>query len=279
MKIVVTGGSGLTGGFVVEHLAAHGYEVLSVDRVKPARPIVPYKFADFEDLGQVYGCLSGADAVIHLAALPRPTFDTSEVVFRTNVMATFNVLEAAATLGIRRVVYASSKSVYGYPFFYNRFAPQYIPIDEGHPQVPQDPYGLSKQVGEVLAEGFTRRANMSIVSLRLSWIQTPESFKEQLMSLWDDPAAGASNLWGYVDARDAAQAFRLALEAGIQGHEAFIIAAPNTFMKTPTVDLVRQFYPESRISESLEGNTALLSSAKATHVLGYQPQYRWEGYF
>ncbi|HZQ07827.1 MAG TPA: NAD(P)-dependent oxidoreductase [Anaerolineae bacterium] len=280
MRVVVTGGSGHAGAFIVQDLVEHGYEVLSVDRVKPARPVCRYRFANLEDLGQVYGCLHDAEAVVHFAAIPRPIYDNDEVVFRTNTMTTFNVLEAAAQLGIPRVVLASSMSVLGYPFYYHYFAPDYVPIDEAHPLKPQDPYAMSKVVGEVMAQAFARRAPIMIISLRLGWIHTPETFKQQIVPFWDNPGGdAAANLWGYIDSRDAAQACRRALETSLTGHEAFFIAAPNTFMKTPTADLMRQFYPETKIPEGLEGNWALLSSAKAERMLGFHAQHLWDSYF
>jgi len=279
VKVVVTGGSGLTGRHVVADLVQHGYEVSSVDTAAPAKPLSPYRLVNLEDIGQVYGCLAGADAVVHLAAIPRPTFHTNDVVFHTNVMTLYNILEAAATLGIPRVVWASSVSVLGFPFFYRPLAPQYVPIDEAHPHLPQDPYALSKHLGEEMADAFVRRCGMTIISLRFPWIHTPDSFREQIVRLWDDPAAGASNLWSYIDGRDAAQAFRLALEAGITGHEPFFVAAPNTFMKTSSTDLVRLCYPDTEIRPGLDGHQSLLSSDKAARLFGYQAAHTWEQYF
>jgi nucleoside-diphosphate-sugar epimerase len=276
---VVTGGSGHAGRHVVEYLVANGCRVLNVDTTRPERDISPYRLADLEDLGQVYGCLANSEAVIHLAAIPRPVFHTGDAVFRTNVMTMFNVLEAAANLGIRRVVYASSISVLGFPFFYRAFSPSYVPIDEDHPKLPQDPYALSKYLGEEMAAAFVRRSGMTVVSLRLAWIHTPESFKQQLIPLWDDPAGGASNLWSYVDARDAAQACWLALEGNLSGHEAFFISAPNSFMKTPTAELVRRFYPETDIRSGLNDRQSMLSTAKAARLLRYRAQHTWETYF
>ena len=279
MKIVVTGGSGLTGYHVVEDLLEHDYDVSIVDRVRPKDDLAPYRFVDLEDLGQTFGALSGADAVVHLAAIPRPIYDTNEVVFRTNVMSTYNVLEAAITLEVPKVVYASSISVTGYPFFYRYFAPKYVPIDEDHPKLPQDPYAMSKYFGEEIAKSFVRRGDITVISLRLAWIHTPESFKEQIMPIWDEPAAGASNLWWYVDGRDAAQAFRLSLESDLQGHHPFFIGAHNSFMKTPSVELVAEYYPETEVRPSLNGNAALVSCQAAEKVLGYRAQYNWENYF
>lgn len=277
MRVVVTGGSGLAGRAVVAHLAEHGHELTNVDLV-PGEGPAPFLRADLTDLGQVYGSLTGAEAVVHLAAIPRPTFDVPEVVFQTNVMATFNVLQAASTLGIRRVVIASSVSVLGYPFFERPIAPSDVPIDEEHPLLPQDAYALSKLVGEELAAGFARRGGLSVVSPRFPWIHTPETFAEQIRPLWADPAAGASNLWSYIDARDAAEAVRLSLTADIEGHEACFVAANDSFMPIPTRELVAQHYPTTIVRDGLAEHGSLLNSAKAERLLGYRARHSWRTY-
>ncbi len=279
MKIVVTGGSGLAGRHVVEDLSAHGYQVLNVDVLPPADPHVPFKMVDTEDIGQVYGCLKGADGVIHLAAIPRPTYHTGDVVFRTNTLSTFNVFEACANLGIRRVVYASSISVLGYPFYRRFFEPVYLPIDEEHPNQPQDPYALSKYLGEEIAKAYVRSHEMEVVSLRIAWIHTPETFKQQLAPMWDAPEEGASNLWLYVDGRDVAQACRLGLEKELSGHQPFFITAKNSFMKTPSTELAKNFYPNSTLRAGFGGNQSFISVARAEKLLGYHPQFTWEDYF
>lgn len=279
MKVVVTGGSGLAGRLVIEHLVEQGYDVHNADTTKPEKVLAPFKLVDMTDTGQVFGALNGADAVAHLAAIPRPTFHTNDVVFRTNMMAWFNVLEASAVLGIKRIVFASSMSVFGVPFFYRPYMPWYVPMDEDHPHLPQDPYALSKHLGEEMAEAYVRRTgDMTIISLRLSWIHTPETFMQQIVPLWEKPAAGAANLWSYVDSRDAAQAFRLGLEADLTGHHPFVIAARDSFMKEPTRDLMARFYPDAEIRPELTGRSSILSSARATQILGYQPGYLWESY-
>ena len=277
MRVVVTGGSGLAGRAVVADLVEHGFEVTNVDLVPAAGP-APFKRADLGDLGQVYGCLKGADAVVHFAAIPRPTFDVPEVVFRTNVMSTFNVLDAASTLGIGRVVYASSVSVLGFPFFERPFAPAYVPIDEAHPLLPQDAYALSKRIGEELADGFARRGRLAIVSLRFPWIHTPQTFSEQVKPLWADPAAGATNLWGYIDSRDVAEAVRLALTAEFTGHEACFVSAADTFMPIPSRTLVAGHYPTTVIHDTLTGHDSLLGSARAEKLLGFRARHSWRSY-
>jgi nucleoside-diphosphate-sugar epimerase len=277
MRVVVTGGSGLAGRALVAHLLAHGHDVTNLDLV-PGDRDAPFRRVDVGDLGQVYGGLRGAEGVVHLAAIPRPVFDVPEVVFRTNAMGTFNVLEAASALGIGRVVYASSMSVLGYPFHERPFAPAYVPIDESHPLLPQDAYALSKHVGEELAAGFARRGRLSIVSLRFPWIQTPETFAEEVRPLWSDPAAGASNLWSYVDSRDVAEAVRLALTAEISGHEACFIAAADSFMPIASPSLVANHYPTTEIREGFADHVSLLSSAKAERLLGYRAAHTWRSY-
>jgi nucleoside-diphosphate-sugar epimerase len=188
------------------------------------------------------------------------------------------VLEAASTLGINRVVYASSVSVLGFPFFVQPFAPDYVPIDETHPLLPQDAYALSKRIGEELADGFARRGRLTVVSLRFPWIHTPGSFAEKLRPLWKDPAAGASNLWSYIDTRDVAEAVRLALTAEIAGHVACFVAATDSFMPIPSRVLVADHYPTTIIHDDLMDHGSLLSSARAQALLGFRARHSWRSY-
>jgi nucleoside-diphosphate-sugar epimerase len=278
MRVVVTGGSGLVATYLIDNLLTSGHEVISVDRVKPSSPRTKYRIADLEDLGHVYSCLEQAEAVIHLAALHLGT-EPNQVVFRTNVMSTYNILEASAGLGIRKVVLASSKSVLGYPGYYRAFAPRYAPIDEEHPLLPQDSYALSKVACEETASAFVRRTtDMSVISIRPTWIHTADTFRQYIPPIWDNPASGASILWCYVDVRDVAQAFELALNAQLPGHESFYIAADNSFMKQPTNELMRRFYPDTELRSEQDDCWSVLSSAKAVRMLGYQPKYSWESY-
>ncbi|MDE2636830.1 MAG: NAD(P)-dependent oxidoreductase [Chloroflexota bacterium] len=280
MKVVVTGGSGLAGSAVLWHLLDTGYDVLSVDRRPPPHPIAEFRLVDCEDLGQVYGASHGADAIVHLAAIPRPIHHTPDQVFGANIMATFNIFEAAAALQIPRVVYVSSMSVLGLPFSYQPIRLAYLPIDEAHPKAPQDAYALSKTLGEDIALAFVRRmaGALSVVSLRFPWIHSPATFKSVLTPLWDDPAGGATNLWGYIDTRDVARACRLALEADISGHEAFYISARNTFMKADSASLAQTYYPQAKARSGLAGNQSLFDTSKARRALGYEPHYCWEDY-
>ena len=280
MRVAVTGGSGLAGFAVVEHLLGRQHDVISIDRRPPPQAISEYRLVDCEDLGAVYGACRGVDAIAHLAAIPRPVHHSADEVFRSNILATFNIFEAAAVLEIPRVVYVSSMSVTGLPFSYRPIQLAYLPIDEAHPRAPQDAYALSKTLGEDIASAFVRRMAgvLSVVSLRFPWIHTPESFKSTLAPLWDDPAGGAANLWAYIDTRDLARACRLALEADINGYQAFYISARNSFMKTDTLKLAQTFYPDVRIRAPLAGQASLFDCSKAAAALGFAPKYAWEDY-
>ena len=280
MKVAVTGGSGLAGTAVASHLLEAGYDVISIDRAPPQKPVPEFRFVDCEDLGQVYGACYSAEAIVHLAAIPRPIHHTPDQVFRTNVMATFNIFEAAAVLEIRRVVYISSMSVLGLPFSYTPIRYAYFPIDEDHPGAAQDAYALSKALGEDIALAFVRRmaGKLSVASLRFPWIHSPHTFKSEVTPFQEDPALGATVLWGYIDTRDVAQACRLALEADISGHEAFYISAKNTFAKADTARLAQAHYPEAEIRSQLSGNQSLFDISKAKAALGFEPQFSWEDY-
>ncbi len=274
-KVVVTGGSGMLGKWVVKHFVEHGYEVLNVDTRQPEEPICPTLIVDLQDLGQTYGALAGADAVVHMAAIPRAGMVPPEVTFRNNVMSTYNVLEAASGLGIKKAVIASSESSYGICFAVHPFGPQYVPMDEEHPQLPQDSYGLSKIVNEQTADMFHRRSGIQVVSFRLGNVIPPEWY-ERFPSWINHPEERERILWSYIDTRDAAEACRLAIEADGLGSVALNLGSDETSMAIPSRELMAARYPETTdFRAPLEGHEALLNSEKAMRLLGWKPKYRW----
>ena len=274
-KVVVTGGSGMLGRWVVRHFVEQGYDVLNVDTRRPDEPVCKTLIANLENLGETYGALSGADAVVHLAAIPAAHIYTPEVTFRNNVMSTYNILEAAAGLGIRKAVIASSESSYGIVFAVHPPAPQYVPVDENHPQLPEDSYGLSKVVNEKTAEMFHRRTGMQVVSLRLGNVIPPEWY-ERFPSFINRPEERDRILWSYIDTRDAASACRLAIETDGLGAVALNIAADDSSMAVRSRDLLTARYPGvTDIRAPLEGHETLLDNAKAKRLLGWQPVHRW----
>ena len=199
-KVVITGTAGLLGPHVVRHFLDAGYDVRSVDVRKPEKPLTNHLTVDLTNLGECYGALNGADAVVHLAAIPVAYSHPNEVTFRNNVMATYNILEAADALGIKKAVIASSECTYGIVFSQTGLGPQYVPMDEDHPTLPEDPYGLGKIVGEEIARSIHRRHGMQIVSFRIGNIITPEKYRE-FPNFIHDPKKRRGILWSYIDAR------------------------------------------------------------------------------
>ena len=278
-KVLVSGSDGRIGSATVRELQDHGYDVTPAD-LNPTQDWGT-QIVNFEDLGQVIGVMQGHDAVIHLAAIPSPEVHTAEVVFRTNVVSTFNVLEAATILGIKKVVMASSISGLGYAYRHRPFNPLYLPIDEAHPLLSQDCYGLSKMIGEELAEGFLRRTpDMSLVSLRFTLVVDDEAHvwlrEARSAPTGDDATYGA--FWTFVDVRDAASACRLALEYEAPGHEAYYICAPIIYRTDDIRDLMARHFPgDYPIGDAVRGTASPVDYSKAQRQLGWKARYDWDG--
>ena len=271
-RIAVTGGSGKAGVATVHHLRDLGYDVVDIDIATSAHPDEPTLVADLTDYGACIEALDGFDAVIHLAAIPAPNILTDSETFRINTMSTYNVFSAAVRLGLTRVVWASSETLIGLPF--DREQPRFAPIDESHPRLPEFHYALSKLVGEDMAEQFARWSGIPFIALRISNIMRTEDY-QRFPGFWDDPTIRAWNLWGYVDAADVAHAVHRSLVAPIDGAEAFIVAAADTCMTTPSADLMARVYPDVPVTRPVSGHETLLSIDKARRLLGYDPTHSW----
>ena len=271
-KIVVTGGSGKAGRAVINELNTRGYQTLNVDQTIPPASWGWALAVDLTDLGQTIEALRGAEAVVHLAAIPAPEMRPEQETFRNNILSTYNVFSAAADLGLKKVVWASSETVLGLPF--EKELPDYAPIDEQQTPFPESSYALSKLLGENMAAQFNRRFGLPFAGLRISNIMEPDEYAK-FPTFWDDPTLRKWNLWGYVDARDVAQATRLALELDVPGSEQYIIAANDTVMDRSSKGLMDEVYPTVEIRKDLGEFETLLSIDKAREVLGYEPDHTW----
>jgi nucleoside-diphosphate-sugar epimerase len=280
-RILVTGGSGKAGHWVVQHLLESGYEVVSLDSRLPAAPQCRTIVVDLTNLGQVINAFSPFntwnrapyDGVIHLAAIPRPFESPNDEVFRVNTLSTYNVLEACSVLGIRKAVLASSESSYGLCFAEKFFPPKYLPVDEAHPQLPEDSYGLSKVVNEVTADAFHRRTGMQIVSLRLGNILAPEDHLP-VRATFPNPEVRLRNLWSYIDSRDVAVACRLAIEKDDLGCTPIVLAADDVSSDRPTRELIARYLPTvTDLRRPFTARETLMANDRAKHLLGWKQQF------
>ena len=272
MRIVVTGGSGKAGRWVVSDLRERGHDVLNVDVKHDGSAFGLCVLADLADPGQAIELTAGADAIVHLAAIPAPELRSPAETFRINALSTYNVFAAAERNAVGRVVWASSETVLGLPF---DTPPLFAPIDESIEVRPESSYSLSKVLGEAMAVQFNRRTGIPFVGLRISNIMEPPDYA-QFPAWQDDPAIRKWNLWGYVDVRDVAQACRRGLEADVTGAEVCIVAAADTVMVRPSAELMAQIFPAVPLRRPVTGRETLLSIERARQVLGYQPDHRWQ---
>jgi len=283
--IIVTGGSGKVGRACVRDLMDHGYDVTSIDMLPPPGQTNPptagnvrYSRADITDFGEAMAALSMIDervekvtGVVHLAAIPAPGQAPNHVTFTVNTVSTYNIFEAARQLGIKNVVWASSETVYGIPY---PKGPAYVPVDE-EIEHPETAYSLSKFVGEQMAEQFCRwDPALKIIGLRFSNVMEPHDY-ERFPGFDADPQSRRFNLWTYIDARDAAQAIRLALESDLKGAEVFGIANADSVMSRANDALLDEVFPGSKRKGAFGKNDSLISIEKARRVLGYEPKYQW----
>jgi nucleoside-diphosphate-sugar epimerase len=283
--IIVTGGSGKVGRATVRDLMQHGYDVTSIDMVpppgvtNPPQPgTVAYSRADVTDFGQAMAALSMIDervakvtGVVHLAAIPAPGQAPNHVTFAVNTVSTYNIFEAARQLGIRNVVWASSETVFGIPY---PKGPAYVPVDE-EIEHPETAYSLSKLIGEKMAEQYCRwDPKLKIVGLRFSNVMEPHEY-ERFPGFDADPDARRFNLWTYIDARDAAQAVRLALESKLKGAHVVGIANSASVMSRPNDQLLDKVFPRTKRKRPVKANESLISIEKARDVLGYKPKFNW----
>jgi nucleoside-diphosphate-sugar epimerase len=287
MRVVVTGSSGRLGGYVVRELFTQGHAVSSLDTTQPRECLCPTYNVDLTKFDLLLSHFKNVDAVVHLVRIRFPYTETGFNVaqqkweftdiagdaerFNQNVAMTNNVLAAAQACNVKKIVCGSSLAVYGLYYPTTPLRPDHLPIDEVHPRRPQDPYGLSKLVGEDLCEASAHKSDVQIATLRFSGIYT-EAHGPLLQERRKNPIIrGTGALWSYIDVRDAARACRLALEAEFPGHRAFNICAGSTIMDTATRELVVRYLPEiTDLRTGLDGCSSGYSVVRARTMLGFE---------
>ena len=275
MRIIVTGGSGKLGRTVVSSLRDTGHTVVVFDRAAARGDGVP---VDLTDAGQTFDAIAGVeeqhdgvDAIVHLAAVPAPGLLPDVVTFENNVLGTHHVFQAARRAGIKKIVTASSETLLGLPM---AVAPTYFPVDE-EVTLPNSTYSMGKHLEEQIALTFCRwDPALSITAMRFSNVMVESDYAG--FEAWqDDPSLRRWNAWGYIDARDAAEAIRLALEVRGPGFERYVIANADTVMRTPSTELAAAEFPGVPFTTDVEGTGTLLSIDKAKRELGWTPSHSW----
>lgn len=304
LNVLVTGGSGTIGGYVVRELLQAGHAVSSYSRTPPLVKGARFLQGDLMDLAQLRASAPGHDAIVHLAAVPGPGRATPEQLLTLNVIGTVHVLEAAMHAGVGKVVLASSGAATGFSFQKRALTPRYLPLDEAHPCEPHDEYGLSKLLAEQTCKRYSDAFGLRTLCLRINhnWYLDWEGARVAVRSGWakgtvedlwtkryrhclesdettvwpvPGPPPPRNLLWAVTDARDAAQAFRLAVENNTLQHEVLHINGADTCSTVETPGLIARHFPGLPLQAPLEGFASLVSHARATRLLGYQPRYSW----
>jgi UDP-glucose 4-epimerase len=284
MRVLVTGANGKVGGATVEALIDRGHEVRSTDLQRgvferPEPGAAEYIQADLTDAGDAYAVVREMEAIVHSAAIPEPSHNPPHTVFHNNLMATFNMIEAAIRLGATRFVNVSSETVPGFFFPERDAVADYVPVDEEHPIRPQDPYALSKYFGELLMDAAVRRSDIRCISIRPSWVHHEGNYERNMGPLIRDESLPSPGFWSYIDLYDLADALCLAVESDLAGHEVFYVASPDTAGGRDLAQMVRSHYGDRvEVRSSARPDASGISCAKAERLLGYTPSRSWRDY-
>ena len=291
MRVFFTGGNGKAGRYAVQYLRDQGHRVLNADITAPLVSGQDDLQVDLTDVGQVFNAMTafgdfsdldsprpeGAafDAVVHFAAVPCILMRPDNETFRINTMSTYNVIDAALKLGIRKVIFASSETTYGICFAHSDMKPTYIPIDEDHPIVPHDSYAMSKVCNEATARSFQARTDADIYGLRINNVIEPHEYQENFPAFVADPSLRRRNIFGYIDARDLGHMVDCCLKTDGLGYEVFNVANDDTSVAMSSEDVAQKFYAGVPVRSPITGHQTFYSNAKAKHLLGFDPKHGW----
>ncbi|WP_108396337.1 NAD-dependent epimerase/dehydratase family protein [Devosia submarina] len=291
-RIVFTGGSGKAGRHVVPYLLGKGHQVFNLDLQPLDHPGVTTLNVDLRDSGQVFNALSmhfdiggletgngpaPVDAVVHFAAVPRILLQPDNVTFQANVVSTYNVIEAAVKLGIRKIIIASSETIYGVCFAEGDKDYHSFPLEEDYDIDPMDSYGLSKVVNEKTARAFAMRSGADIYALRIGNVVEPHEY-DRFPGFVADPPSRKRNAWSYIDARDLGQIVDLCIARDGLGFQIFNAVNDEITANEPTADFLAKWAPNTPLTRPMVGQEAPLSNRKIREVLGFKEEHNWRRY-
>ncbi|WP_100610523.1 NAD-dependent epimerase/dehydratase family protein [Confluentibacter lentus] len=292
-RILFTGGSGKAGKHAIAYLLEQGHRVMNVDLTPLDYPGVDNLIADITDSGQMFNAMSSYagldeldfgngipkfDAVVHFAAVPRILINPDNETFRVNTIGTYNVIEAAVKLGIKKIIIASSETTYGVCFSDGITNPHVLPLEEDYDVDPMDSYGLSKVMNEKTARSFQRRSGFDIYALRIGNVIEPHEYETLFPHFFKHPEVRRRNAFCYIDARDLGQIVDLCLQKDRLGFQIFNAGNDHNGAIIPSKQLAEQFFPGVPITRELEEHEALFSNRKIREVLGFKEQHNWRNY-
>ncbi len=290
MRIFFTGGSGKAGRHAVAHLVDQGHRVTNADVVPLNRRGVADLHVELTDAGQVFNAMSSYarhaeleteggvpsyDAVVHFAAVPAILIRPDNETFRNNVISTYNVIDAAATLGIPKVIFASSETTYGICFAAGEVRPDYVPIDEEHPTVPEDSYAMSKVVNEATARSFQARSGIDVYGLRINNVIEPHEYETKFPAFVRDPSLRRRNIFAYIDARDLGHMVDCCLRTDGLGYEVFNVSNDDTSVGITSAEVYARFYDGVPERRELGEYETFYSNDKAKRLVGFSPSHSW----
>lgn len=293
MRILFTGGTGKAGRHAVAYLLAQGHRVLNVDLTPLDLEGVDNRIADITDAGQMYDVMSSYagfdeldrgtgtpqfDAVVHFAAVPRILMKPDNECFRVNTMGTYNVIDAAVKFGVRKIVFASSETSYGICFADGERKPDYLPIDEAHPTVPEDSYAMSKVVNEATARSFQQRSGFDIYGLRINNVIEPHEYAQNFPAYVKNPTLRLRNIFAYIDARDLGHMVDRCLAVDGLGYQVFNVANDTHSVALTTSELCARYYEGVPVTRNMSEDETFYANAKAKELVGFAPQHDWRDY-
>lgn len=290
MRVLFTGGSGKAGRHAIGYLLAQGHRVLNVDLLPLEMEGVDNRVADITDAGQMFDVMSSYagfdelepgtgvprfDAVVHFAAVPRILMKTDNECFRVNTIGTYNVIDAAVKFGVSKIVFASSETTYGVCFADGERKPDYIPVDEEHPTVPEDSYAMSKVVNEATARSFQRRSGFDIYGLRINNVVEPHEYAESFPVYLADPSLRRRNFFAYIDARDLGQMVDRCLSVDRLGYQVFNVSNDGHSVDRTTPQLIEEYYADVPVKREMGERETFYANGKAKEMLGFRPRHDW----
>uniref|UniRef100_A0AAU2VH02 NAD(P)-dependent oxidoreductase n=1 Tax=Streptomyces sp. NBC_00008 TaxID=2903610 RepID=A0AAU2VH02_9ACTN len=284
--VLVTGAAGGIGRTVVAHLVGAGYRVVGADRERgdAGEGCAAFVAGDLADAKNVTECFTtareaageaGLAGVVHLAAYPAPGIVAEDETLRANVLAAYLVYQEAGRTGVPRVVAASSASAVGLAWADRELHPVYVPVDEEHPNLTVDSYGLSKVMSEEAAAFTTRRWGTTTVMLRFPFVGAGERLGERLDEVHRDPAGNRRELWGWLHTEDAAASVAAALNADLDGHHVVNICASDSASLEPSLGLLAAHHPDARVREGFGGHDAFFDTTRSRELLGFTASRTW----